>query len=231
VGVISYVGIATTLALLDGLQPVASAEQQPAGWATMVSPHFAVTDLTVLSPVVFNVSVRQAGSYRLASPESVRLTIPAASVQYSLASVLATPLLVASPSSAYAELGGTLLTHNDEVSLRDPFASAAGARLTIRITLYGADWGPFTQAEDYGVGPTSDLLRGIRSAQSEATGFNNVIAPLLRARDVTKSGDQRTIIITIPPAPSYDVIEPETITITGACREAGERRRADALAW
>ena len=80
---------------------------QPAGWQSIVSPTFAAGDLTVVSPVVFNISVRQAGSYKLATPESIRLTVPAAAVQYGLAPVSAAPLLVVAPSGAYAEVGGT----------------------------------------------------------------------------------------------------------------------------
>jgi hypothetical protein len=32
---------------------------QPAGWTSVVSPHFAMSDLAVISPVSFNISVRQ----------------------------------------------------------------------------------------------------------------------------------------------------------------------------
>ena len=145
IGQISWTGIPTTIDLRHGLQPVVHSgySPQPTGWASMVSPQFLVTDLSVVSPVVFNISVRQSGSYQLSETESIRLTMPPSSVQYNLAPVVATPVLQVSPAGAHAEIGGTLLSQNDEVSLRAPFASAAADRLTIEITLFGAEWGPY----------------------------------------------------------------------------------------
>ena len=216
----SSIGVMTTLSFLNGL--VSTQHTEPAGWATMVAPHFTISDLVVLSPNQCNISIQQAGGYRLNSPESIQLTIPALSLQYGLAPIIAAPPLVVEPSDAYAELSGTLFTSGNEDALRSP----QGDPLTIRITLFGTEWGPYTQQEDFGSGPTSDLLRGIKSAQSEPNGWNNVIAPMLTAPDVTKSADGATIIITLPPAPNYQIEEPETITVT---IPGGDPSRSQAL--
>ena len=170
----SAAGVTTTLAVLAGLQPTGAIETL--GWRSMVSPLFGIGDITVLSPTRFDIRVPQAGSYRLAAPESIELTIPSVAVQYAVAPVLATPPLVVSPSGAYAELGGTLLQPG-----MNSVAALRTSSLTITITLSGADWG-LSQANAI---PTTDLLAGIRSAQDEPA--NNAIAPLLSARYVTRS--------------------------------------------
>ena len=202
-------GVVATLSVLHGLKPTTTAE--PNGWATTVSPRFSVSDLTVVGPTQLNISVRQAGSYRLNAMERIQLTIPANAVQYERASVSAQPLLTMAPSGAFAELSGSLLQpgSNNEMSF-----SASSVKLTLVITLHGAAWGPYTQAEDQGVGPTTDLLNGLRSAQSEEFGFNNVVQPRLAPRHVTKSDDGLSVIITFPSIPEYRISRPETITVT-----------------
>ena len=206
-GAVTAVGVQATAAMLEGLRPTTYLETS--GWLATVSPRFVVSDLTVLSPTSLNISVRQAAAYRLVASESVQLTVPAAALQYGLGATLATPQLVVRPSGASAELAGSLLYGggNSEESIRT-------RESTLTITLFGADWGPFTQIEDGGNGPTSDLLAGIRSAQDEPNGFNSLIKPQLIPRRVQLSLDRRTIVITIPPVPAYSVSRPETITVT-----------------
>ena len=60
---------------------------------------------------------------------------------------------------------------------------------------------------------SSQLLRGLASAQSEATGWNAAVQPLLTSADLFRR-DAHTVVLTLPQRANYDVDAPETLSLT-----------------
>ena len=219
------VGVARSKALLAGLQPSAA---QPSGWAAVVAPGLQFAHVARLGDTLANITIPQFGTYYLAGPETISLTVPSLAITYEPAEVVAAPVMVITPLAVSATLGGSLLAppNHNEGALR------AAAPFTIEITISGTSWGRYTQVNDGGSGPTSALLAGIRSAQDEPSGWNAIVRPVLGPQHVRRFGD--VVQVMSPPSParheaacaspraSLPDVPCTTLTVLSVCGRAGD---------
>ena len=198
-------GVRRTKALVAGLR---GSSASATGWNAVVQAEFAFGHVARLGDTLANITIPQVGRYSLTEPETILLTVPSLSLTYEPAPIYAFPFMVIHPLAVKAELQGTLLlaANNNEAALRDDTI------FSIEIIIQGAAWGRYTQVADGGDGPTSRLLRGIRSAQNEPFGWNSVVAPILGPQHVRRFGD--VVEIRVPSVPNYQLSRPETITVT-----------------
>ena len=74
-------------------------------------------------------------------------------------------------------------------------------------------WVPALGREFDPFGPTMQLLNGLESPRKMGSGWVNVVRPKLTPEAVTYV-NARNILITVPQVPDYDIVAPETISLS-----------------
>eukprot|EP00966_Prymnesium_polylepis_P209470 4852095-Prymnesium_polylepis.1 len=137
------------------------------------------------------------GAYNISEPELITFTVPA-SVVASSRSYIAFPLVSLLPIRGSAELSSS----SSLVS-----ASEAGIRAnhsTLVITLEDEEFLPERLA---------DIFMGLTARQSDPSGWNAVVQPRLHEDFAQFNNSNRTLTISLPPFPTYDVVSAETIVL------------------
>ena len=157
-------------------------------------------------------------AYQIETPETIGVVVPSTTVES--AQVLRAPAAFElMPTPGAAVLSGKALTEGSEVYLAE-----VEANRTLVVTLAGDAWdveklgrigAPYFHVVPSAPDPAValELIEGFKSAQGGDGGFNAILAPnrtdfMLRVRS-------RTVLeVQLPPTPLYDIVQPETITLT-----------------
>ena len=141
-------------------------------------------------------------SYAPRAPETVVLSLPPEAVRSGVPLAVGSFVITVDPGSV--SMAGALLGQAYEADLRDEVAH------TLDVTLSGDTWLPSIGLEG---AASAALLRGFASAQQEVGGWNQAVQPLLTSADLLRL-DAYTVRLTIPQRANYDIIAPETLSLT-----------------
>lgn len=147
-------------------------------------------------------------SYEIAEPETITLTLPSSSVK-SGNRVFVSPSFRIRASSGGAVISGRALARVTEEDIRRD----TGSPITFNIKLDNDTYSPFVGHRFVDSAATQTLLEGVRSAQSEAAGWNRVVLPVLKLKNVARYSTTE-VTVTLPRVPLYDISAPETISVS-----------------
>jgi len=190
---------AITTAFLDG---ITSAQSETYGWNNVVRDNLTYAALTRDNATQATLTLPAAATYSITVNETITATIPASALVASSSQIVATPTVDVTQTSC--SVSGTVTTA-EEANI------VAGGR-TLVLTLAGAGISWETSVGDDNA-VTTALIGGIDSAQSEGTGWNDVVQAGLTYANVVRT-DSTTVTITLPAFASYDITADETITVT-----------------
>ena len=204
---------AATTALLQALR---SDQEEDYGWNAIVLPSLTDADVSVDGygadgdgsgggggVVTVRLPMLCAGcaGYEISSPETIRLTVPAAALLAD-APIVASGSIVVNASGGTLDFAGELSAGATEAELTDVTPRA------LRLVLSGDQWeGRLGQAS---FGPTLELLGGLRARGAEASGWASIVQRSLGASAVSRVDDE-TVELIIPQAAAYDIYAPEVI--------------------
>ena len=196
-------GSAPTAALLAGL----TAEQsEPSGWNAIVRPSLGSANVSAPVNGTVRLSLPQlcdACLYSIASPETIRLVVPAAAL-LSGSPVLAAGALVINASAGAVVLGGSLAAGAADRDIADVHPRV------LELRLLDDAWEP--RMGHAAFAPTAELLGGLRPLVEQPRGWGAVVASGLGARSVRRV-DEYTLAIDVPQFAAYKLRAPETVTL------------------
>ena len=204
------IDVGASVLLLSGLRSIQS---EPYGWNAIVLPGLASSNLVRKSETVLEVTLPLFAEYEISAPETLVLTIPVGSLT-SNQSVVATPTIRIQPLPGAAFLTGPLLNATTERRL------GAGQLVDFNVTLVNDTWVAGVGREDSAAHAqlTKDLIAAINPYGQwapEVSGWEQVVRPALLGaspQPVYRASDV-TIAVSIPAAPSYDIVAPETLAL------------------
>ena len=179
------------------------------GWDGQVQPAMQVERLT---DAILRFTIPPVPLYDIRVEEVVELTLIPSLVR-SRNPPLVRPLLRVQPAMAHAY--GTLLTRHggNEYAIQNhstPDRVPLAEPLTLVLVLEGDRWdGAIGAAAN---NATLGVLSNLGSYQNESSGFLSTVRPALLHQHVTRASDD-TVIITLPRVPSYQITQPETLSI------------------
>ena len=196
-------------------QALRSDQEEDYGWNAIVLPSLTDADVSVDGygadgdgsggggVVTVRLPMLCAGcaGYEISSPETIRLTVPAAALLAD-APIVASGSIVVNASGGTLDFAGELSAGATEAELTDVTPRA------LRLVLSGDQWeGRLGQAS---FGPTLELLGGLRARGAEASGWASIVQRSLGASAVSRVDDE-TVELIIPQAAAYDIYAPEVI--------------------
>ena len=143
--------------------------------------------------------------YDTNTPETITCTLPSSAV-VSGNRVFASPSFRIRTVSGGATLTGRLLQRTTEQDIR----GAVAGSLTFELTVGNDTFTAMVGHRHIDPAATVTLLEGVRSAQSEAAGWNAVVQPALVKVNVERLTPTR-LTVTLPRVPTYDITVPETV--------------------
>ena len=187
------------------LRGFTSLQNEAYGWNAIVRPGIPQANVERTDDFTVTISVDQFAAYDIAAPQTIEVVVPPIAV--SSAQVVRAPSFVILPIKGTARLSGRLVEQPTEEVL----CCSGGLRVT--LTLEGESWVPGIGVD---AAVSEALERGFRSLQDEPAGFNAIIMPALVSRNATAIDriDDTTIEISLPPIPSYHVVNPETLVVS-----------------
>ena len=194
-----------TRALLAGLR---SGQGEPYGWNAAVLPRLDSRAVRRISDTAIQIELRQAAHYEISEPELIQLAIPAEAVTSDLP-IVASPQVVLKATPGAAAMAGGFATAPTESAIRGGAAAVAafdharyiyndvgialrhaeGAQAhpgDLELTLARDAWSPAVlraAADPSGAterAVVAQLAAGLQSEQSELSGWNAVVVPLLQ---------------------------------------------------
>ena len=164
------------------------------GWEAAVKSNIFPEDVQYVDGITLTISLRQAASYAISSPETLNIVLPAGVTRTVFAPLPVSPKLVITAEGGVVALNGSFLGNLDEAGLSGDLA----------IRLVGD---AFIDSEE----ELTTLMRsGISSSSSEASGFNNILAPNLGVRRESDS----LLVVSVPLTSAYDVLAPEVLSLS-----------------
>lgn len=143
--------------------------------------------------------------YEIESPEIITLTLPATST-VSGNRIFVSPAFRIRAASGGASISGRALGRVTEEDLRE------NGGIVFEIDLHNDTFTPLVGHRHVNPIATEALLSGMRSAQHEPAGWNAIVSPKLARLNVMRDSTTHTLV-TIPVCPTYEISEPETITV------------------
>lgn len=192
-------------AIISGMD---SAQSETYGWDAEVAAtgKTGVAQCVRTNDTVCTITLLPAevAAYRITSNEVVTVTIPAAALTTSGSNVVATGAFTITAAAESVAVTGTAGGDGAlESEIRD------GGQ-TVILTLTNTVW-QSTLTTDM----KQDIIDGLDSAQSEATGWNNEVRDKMAVSSVTRnSATQVTVDIASGDVAAYQVADDEVITVT-----------------
>ena len=174
------------------------AQAQPTGWDDIVRSNLRSSDLFLHSPRTLLVNLPARANFGIRTPEELSIVLPPLSLASNMSLVVPPVAIEATAGLCFAS--GSLLDHLHEEDLRTQ-------PLTLNLTLVADSWVELLELKYAHL-----LIAGITSAQSEPHGWNAEYRDTLKPFHVNRL-DARTVVVSLPARPSYDIERPETITI------------------
>ena len=205
------------------VQGLLSEQNEPSGWNAVVRPLLALTNVSAGSDgrtMVLHLPL--APLYSISEPETLFVQLPASALSSDV-SLFASPALVIGADAGVGFLGGHLHANPREEVLR----AATGTNLS--LVLGGDSWQPTVGQPHLSAEArqlNADLISGLISAQSEASGWNRVVLPrLLGALGGIVRLDDHAVLLELPHLADYEITAPETISalIPPAAVRSGRR--------
>ena len=166
----------------------------PSGWEAAVKTNIFPEDVHYVDGITLTISLRQAASYAILSPETLSIVLPMGVTRTLDAPLPVSPKLVIMAEGGVVALNGSFLANLDEADLSGDLA----------IHLVGDE---FIDSEE----ELTLLMRsGFRSSSIEVTGFNNVLAPNL---EVHRESDI-LLVVNVPFRSAFDVTAPEVLSLS-----------------
>ena len=184
------------------LRALVSAQSEPHGWNAVVRPALGLRHLTLLDNATAHLAFRGPAAYDITAPETISVEVPADAVQSSQP-VPVVPTFVIRAAAGGLSVSGGLVNASDELSV----VGVHTQELT--LTLDGSSWAAGIGADE---AETLQVLRAIVAQTHEAAGWNAVVRPALRARDLVRLSDTQ-LRISLPQIGRYSIEEPETLDV------------------
>lgn len=185
----------------DLIAGIDSGQEEAAGWDAVVKAALTHAAVVRTNDTTVTITLPAYTGFAITANETVTVTVPASSLQYSTDPVVASPTVTITNVAETVTLSGTAL-----LSLT-PEEVVTGSK-TIIFTVAGDQWVATLGADNQ---ITTDFLAAIDSAQSEATGWDAEVKTNLDYTMLTRdSATQCTLIL--PASASYDITASETIT-------------------
>ncbi|MHC4609509.1 MAG: LamG-like jellyroll fold domain-containing protein, partial [Planctomycetota bacterium] len=185
--------------IIDGLT---SAGAEANGWNNVVQVGLNVTDVVRTSNTVVTVTLPAFAAYDITATETITATVPASALVTSSSPYVASPTFDVTAVTPTAALSGTV-TDDSEADI------VAGGS-TVILTLTNDTWVAAGAAFD---AERQNIIDGLVSAQSEASGWNNVVQAGLNVTDIVRTSNT-VVTVTLPAFPTYNITATETITAT-----------------
>ena len=199
--------------LLNSLVATASSEY---GWNSVVRGYLGLETLFLdRADNAVTITLPAFPLYDTNAPETITCTVPSSAV-VSGNRVFASPSFRIRTVSGGATLTGRLLQRTTEQDIRGAIAGS----LTFELTVGNDTFTAMVGHRHIDPAATVTLLEGVRSAQSEAAGWNAVVQPALVQINVERLTPTR-LTVTLPRVPTYDISVPETVrppAQTHSCR-------------
>ena len=151
-------------------------------------------------------------AYKINVPETIVVTVPAAAVT-SNQSIIASPYFRVQAMAGFAAVSGPFTNSSSEERVRHQ-------RVEFNLTLVNESWVAGVGSSDTAAARTMSetLIRGITPSGrwgAEARGWSQAVLSALLALQPLPlhRADEFTIIFTIPTAPLYDIVAPETLQV------------------
>ena len=219
------------------LNNIFTTQSEPGGWNAAVVPVFTPSMLTRVSDTVVRILVPTVPTYDIDAPETLRCTVPRASV-VGRQTIVAAQQIEIKPESGTGSMSGSIFDNNAETSLQmEPvpppvFAHNATARLAGSLASLP------TEAAVVGSGTTlvvrlladtfvppstlspSDLealTSGFTADGDEAKGWNAVVRPTLALEHFTLRANATELVVSLPGfagANRYSIRTPEVLTVS-----------------
>ena len=208
-----------TSQLLQALRTTSSAAY---GWNEEVVASMTASSVTQLSDTVVVLTLPRAANYSIVQPETIDITIPAASVRSNAAiqvsSTVAMPEWARWPAVAVHPI--VIQPRAGAVHLASDLANETDLQTeqlhTIDLTLEADTW--VTTVGQFGAEVNSAIIRGFTSANNEASGWNRVaretLAFLASTQEVVQRLDDTHVRITVPYISGYEIEMVDNISLT-----------------
>ena len=188
-----------TTDLINGID---SAQSESNGWNVTVKAALDFNDVTRTSDTVVTVTMPAVAGYLITADETITVTAPATAV-VGINPVVATPTFAVTNEGPQAAVSGTVVPTATE-------AEVVSGSQTVIITLTNDTW--------VAAGPTFDAVRqdiidGLDSAGSEATGWNTEVRDKQGVGGVVRTSST-VVTITLDAQAAYDISVDETVTVT-----------------
>ena len=175
------------------------------GWNNIIRPGIQPANVERVDDATVVITVSEFFDFDIQQPETVTVTVPASALVSDMAIVAAPPFEML-PVGASVTIGGELADGSSEVAIQ------RGLLPTLTIVLNSDTFVSAIGLEHDPDGPTMELIRSLRSAQAEATGWNAIVQPGLRPSDIRYVSASQVDVV-VPQFPAYDVHYPETIGV------------------
>ena len=184
--------------LLDG---IISAQADPGGWNARVRPTLRAEQLSLDANGTLALSLPPQRAYDIASPERLKVRLPASALA-SGQSLFVNGSATIDAAAGRVALSGSLLANAREEAVRSP------AEYTLVLTLTDDAWRPEVGQE--GAAASEALLASLLAEQDEPRGWNAVVRPQLRSRELTRLSDA-VVTLTLLQFMEYEISTPETV--------------------
>jgi hypothetical protein len=179
-----------------------SMQSELTGWNNEVRDKMPVTDIVRTSDTVMTVTLSAQAGYDIAFLEEIEITIPGAALVITVGPVIATPTFDVLPVPEVT-ISGSGVPSSLELQIVN-----GGQELI--LTLSGDTWVSAGAAFN---AIRQDIIDGLNSAQSEATGWNAEVRDKMPVTDVVRTSGT-VVTITLTAQAAYQITAQETITAT-----------------
>ena len=192
-----------TTSLLSNLVATSSSTL---GWNAIVRGSLPVSAVNLDAATQrLTITFPSYGGYEIESPETITLTLPA-SATASGNRIFVSPAFRIRAASGAARISGRALGRVTEEDIRQNGA------IEFEVTLYNDTFAPLVGHRHVDPYATTLLLRGVRSAQHEESGWNAVVLPVLARKNVMRDSTTH-LTVHLPICTTYDISAPETISV------------------
>ena len=219
------------------LNNIFTTQSEPGGWNAAVVPVFTPSMLTRVSDTVVRILVPTVPTYDIDAPETLRCTVPRASV-VGRQTIVAAQQIEIKPESGTGSMSGSIFDNNAETSLQmEPvpppvFAHNATARLagslvslpteaalvgtgtTLVVRLLADTFVPPSTLSSFDL---EALTSGFTADGDEAKGWNAVVRPTLALEHLTLRANATELVVSLPGfagANRYSIRTPEVLTVS-----------------
>ena len=184
------------------LRALVSAQSEPHGWNAVVRPALGLQHLTLLNNATAHLAFRGPAAYDITAPETISVEVPADAVQSSQPVPVVSTFVIRADAGGLSISGGFVNASNE--------LNVVGVHTQeLTLTLDGSSWAAGIGADE---SETLQVLRAIVAQEHEAAGWNAVVRPALRARDLVRLSDTQ-LRISLPQIGRYSIEEPETLDV------------------